>query len=101
MPNPFTTFEDLLEQLLKNHIDDGLLKQVIENQAADRVTLGEIKTAQETIKADLLSIKVWFNIPDARIVATQQQVDDLSEKITGETASIQQFDQTIPQSSQP
>jgi len=95
MPNPFKSLEDLLEQLLKNHIDDGLLKQVIENQALAQSTLGALKTTVETIQADIVSIKVFLGITDAT-GATQEEVDALGKRVQDETAAIQQFDQGIP-----
>jgi len=53
------------------------------------------------IKADLLSIKTYFNIPDVRIGATQEQVDALGTKLTAETEAIDKFDAGLQQANSP
>jgi len=44
---------------------------------------------------DLLSIKAFLGIPDARIGATQDQIDALGAAVQAEVKEIEQFDQTL------
>jgi hypothetical protein len=86
-----TTLADLVEQALLAHVDRDTqrkLDAIIVNQIA-------FQNAQATMQADLLSIKVFLGVPDARIGATQAELDTLSTRITDETAAVQTFDQAV------
>ncbi len=78
MANPFATLSELLEQLLSDHIENGLL--------------GDVLASQKQIEADLLSIKVFLGVPDARIGATEAQLEQLGTRIQGLTTAVQKFD---------
>lgn len=76
------TISQLIADLLKPHHEDtsAKLDKVLENQ--------------ETMKADLLSIKAFFEVPDVRIGATQEQIDALGEKLKQQTDAVKSFDET-------
>lgn len=78
----FELLEELMERLFNSHTPDHKkIDKILQNQV--------------TIQADLLSIKVFFGIPDARIGATQEEVDALGTRVQGETEVIQQFDASV------
>ncbi len=85
-----TTLADLVEKAFTAHMD-GIQPKL--NTIIAQNT--DIQSAQATMQADLLSIKVFLGVPDARIGATQADLDALSTRITGETTDIQTFDQAV------
>lgn len=108
--NPFTTLGELLEDLFTAHIDNSRLDSIIEQNKQILAQNGEIlewqrkliggqataKDAMGVLQEDVLSMKAFFQIPDARIGATQDEINALGEKLKQETAEVQQFDSTIP-----
>jgi len=85
----FDLIEELLEKLFKHHTPDPKkLDEILNNQEDEKVV-------SSAIQADILSIKAFFGIPDARIGATQEQVDALGTRVQGETDTINQFDASV------
>jgi len=87
---PATTLADLVEHAFTAHVDgiQAKLNTIIAQNT-------DIQAAERTMQADLLSIKVFLGVPDARIGATQAELDTLGARVTGVTTDIQAFDQSV------
>lgn len=103
MANIFTSLKDLLEDILSAHSDSKKLGDISDalvklNATAERIEAkqGTIQATQETMQADLLSIKAFLGVPDVRNVATQEQLDELSARIQKQKEDVQTFDASIP-----
>ena len=95
--NPFTDLiEEILKDLLNQHPNNGKLNQILEDLQIVKQAQEASAARDETIKADLLSIKAFFGIPDVRLGATQEQLEALSKRITDETAIVKESDANIP-----
>ncbi len=97
MPNPFATIEDLIEDALNRHVDNGAIKQILQNQADAKATFIDFVTAVKAelddIRADVLGIAQFLGAPASG--ASQGQLDALSKRITDEKAAIDTFDQSL------
>lgn len=71
----FKTIDDLMQDLLSSR---------------DKAILAELAI----VKADLLSIKIYLNVPDIRVGATQAELDALGSRIKTETDVVTSFDQS-------
>jgi len=115
---PFASITDLLEDLLGSHIDKEMLQKILQDadqtlgivrefqtQAFSAVlsSLSRIEGAQQAMKtvqdgmvADLLSIKAFLGVPDVRLGATQEELNALGARIQETKHKVTQFDENIP-----
>lgn len=110
MEKSFSTLDDLLVNILESHIDSTKIDKILTNQELIKGSLAKLIEGQsyerEGLKAivlvagdagkDLLAIKAFLRIPDARIFATQDQLNKLGSQLRDNSDAAKQFDQTIP-----
>ncbi len=91
---PFATITDLLGDLLSSHIDKESLAKILNDTDQGLEILKQLQAGaiailldaavanqrrQEVMADDLLSIKAFLSIPDARLGATTEQLQAISD----------------------
>lgn len=101
MPNPFKSIGELFLSVLEGHIDAAKIDRILSNQQQILDNQQLIKRALSTTAGDILSIKAFLGVPDARIVASQEDLDQLGARLQRETAATQEFDNSLNATTRP
>jgi hypothetical protein len=103
MPSPFTSLTELLEDLLSQHIDKDKLNEILVEVKAFKSQQDDLVTGQTTLTEhvtdlvqDMLEIKAFLGVPDARIGATQEDLDKLAARFKQTTQELVANDLSIP-----